>query len=254
MASQFAVIIPAAGQSRRFGKSGAKGLASKKKTFTELKGRAVWLRSVDCFANRDDVKQIVLVVSAEDMQEFKERYRADLAFLDIELVEGGKERADSVANGVAAVREEIDYIAVHDAARPLLADEWITNVFQAAEKSGAAILATPVTSTLKRAQETTITETVCREHLWMAQTPQVAKAEWLRSAFAKRDQSQPTDEAQLLEQAGYPVSIVECSAINQKITTMQDFKMAEALLGVVPKKKGLDALHPFADDEGMNWA
>src|SRR5690348_4791146 len=144
--SRFAVILPAAGKSSRF------TLQKKKKTFADLKGRAVWLRAAEHFVNRDDVVQTLVVLAPEDMESFKEKFAPNLAFMNVELVAGGAERSDSVRNALARVRPEADFVAVHDAARPMLVQEWIDRVFRAAEQSGAAILATPVTSTLKRSR------------------------------------------------------------------------------------------------------
>ena len=135
----FAVILPAAGKSTRFASEMDFSSKPQKKPFVDLSGRAIWLRSAELFVNRDDVVQTILVIAADDMEWFKEKYRANLAFMDIEIVAGGDERSDSVRNGLEHVRADVDYVAVHDAARPLLVSEWIDAVFQEAEKSGAAI-------------------------------------------------------------------------------------------------------------------
>lgn len=242
--AKFAVILPAAGRSTRF------SLQKRKKPFVELKGRAIWLRAAELFVNRPDVVQTIVAISPEDMEWFKEKFAPNLAFLNVEIVAGGAERADTVKQALARVRPEADFVAVHDAARPLLAAEWVDRVFQAAEKTGAAILAIPVTSTLKRARDdNTIDTTVDRTSIWAAQTPQVIRRDWLLEAYAKQGTLQPTDEAQLLEQIGRPVALVEGSPINMKITTDADFRLAEVALDAVPKAKTLRALHPFADEE-----
>ena len=238
----FAVIVPAAGQSSRFGDS------RRKKPFIELKGRPVWVRAVEMFSNRDDVKQLLIVVSPEDMEFFKEKFRPNLAFMAVEIVAGGKQRADSVKNALARVKADIDFVAVHDAARPLVVKQWIDKVFVAAEQSGAAILASPISSTIKRVENGRIVETVPRDKLWAAQTPQVFRRQLLLDAYARWDGSEATDEANLVERIGHPVTIVEGSPLNMKITTQEDFKMAEALLGALPQEKSLRALHPFADE------
>ena len=141
----FAVILPAAGKSSRFRDQ------HYKKPFVPLEDRPVWLHAAEKFANRSDVKQTLLVISPEDREAFQAKMGANVAMLGIEVVEGGQERYDSVAAALARVQPEIDYVAVHDAARPCLADEWIDAVFAAATKTGAAILATPISGTLKRA-------------------------------------------------------------------------------------------------------
>lgn len=241
---QFAVILPAAGNSTRFRHN------RKKKVFVELRGRPVWLRSAEHFVNRDDVAQVLVVVSPEDLSWFKEQFAPNLALLDIEIVTGGAERVDSVRNALERVRDDVEYVAVHDAARPLLAAEWIDRVFAEAQRTGAAILATPVTQTLKRASEAgTVEATVSRERLWAAQTPQVFRKAWLLDAYARRAGLASTDESQLIEQAGHAVTLVECPALNIKITTEGDYRLAELALEALPRPKGLKALHPFADDD-----
>ncbi|HVJ67272.1 MAG TPA: 2-C-methyl-D-erythritol 4-phosphate cytidylyltransferase [Caulifigura sp.] len=240
----FAVILPAAGSSSRFGDP------RRKKPFIELKGRPIWVRSLELFLSRDDVKQSLIVLPPDEIDWFKEKFRANLAFMNVEIVAGGKERADSVQNALARVRSDIDFVAVHDAARPLIVKKWIEDVFATAVRDGAAIPATPISSTVKRAdRDRKIVETVPRENLWAAQTPQVARRDWLLDAFGKRGKLSATDEAQLLENAGRKVTIVECSPLNLKITTQEDFKMAEHLVDALPREKTLGQLHPFADEK-----
>jgi 2-C-methyl-D-erythritol 4-phosphate cytidylyltransferase len=241
---QFAVILPAAGQSSRFRDQ------HYKKPFAPLDNRAVWLHSAERFLNRSDVKQVLVVISPEDREEFMSKFGANVMILGVDVVDGGRERADSVQNALEKVRDDCDFVAVHDAARPCLADEWIDQVFAAAEQSGAAILATPVTATLKRvAADHTIEATVPRERLWEAQTPQVFRRDLLLKAYAKRGASAATDEASLVEQLGHKVTVVPGSPINLKITTRDDLRLASYLLKALPKPKVLGPSHPFADDD-----
>jgi 2-C-methyl-D-erythritol 4-phosphate cytidylyltransferase len=154
-----------------------------------------------------------------------------------------------VQKALARVKADVEFVAVHDAARPLLVKDWIDKIFAAAEQHGAAIPALPVSSTLKRVDGSKrITETVSRDGLWQAQTPQVFRRELLLEAFAKRDGFPATDEAQLVERIGVDVAVIEGWPMNIKITTQQDFKLAEALIDALPKDKGLKSLHPFADE------
>jgi 2-C-methyl-D-erythritol 4-phosphate cytidylyltransferase len=239
----FAVILPAAGKSTRFTNH------KRKKPFIDLKGRPVWVRAAECFINREDVRQVLLVVSREDMEWVKEKFRPNLAFMNVDIIEGGAERFQSVQNALARVKSDVDFVAVHDAARPLIVKEWVDTVFAAAEKSGAAIPAIPSANTLKRVgPDRTIRETVSREGLWQAQTPQVFERKLLLDAFAKRGDLAATDESQLVENIGHPVTVVEGWPMNIKITTFADFKMAEALVEALPKPKMLGGLHPFADE------
>lgn len=240
---KFAVILPAAGSSSRFGDP------RRKKPFIELKGRPVWVRAIELFLSRDDVVQSLIVLPPDEIEWFREKFRANLAFMNVEIVAGGKERADSVQNALARVKNDVDFVAVHDAARPLIVKKWIEDTFNAAIQHGAAIPATPISSTIKRVdRDRRISETVPRDGLWAAQTPQVARRDWLLEAFARRNGFPATDEAQLLERIGHKVAVVEGSPMNLKITTQEDFRMAEALSESLPKEKTLGSLHPFADE------
>lgn len=243
---KFAVILPAAGRSTRF------SVKHRKKPFIELKGRAVWLRAAELFVNREDVSQTIIAVSSDDVEWFKEKFRPNLAFMNIDIVEGGAERADTVERALSRVKSDVDFVAVHDAARPLLSRIWVDQVFAAAEKHGAVIPALPVSSTLKRVDGGRhVTETVSRENLWQAQTPQIFRRQLLLDAYAARGEFQATDEAQLVERLGEPVAVIEGWPMNIKITTFADFKLAEALVDALPQPKGLKPLHPFADERFM---
>jgi 2-C-methyl-D-erythritol 4-phosphate cytidylyltransferase len=241
--AKFAVILAAAGRSSRFGDS------RKKKPFVDLKGKAIWLRSVEPFLAHNDVAQAIIVVSPDDLDWFKENFRPKFALMDLELVVGGAERADSVQNALATVASDIDYVAVHDAARPLITHAWVDAIFKAAEETGAAIPASPITSTIKRVENGAISETVLREGLWAAQTPQVFKRQLLIDAYAGRGEFVATDEAQLVERLGHPVSIVETPAMNMKITTQDDLRTAAAILNALPKEDTFRPLHPFSDEQ-----
>src|ERR1700687_3987564 len=119
---QFAVILPAAGKSSRF-------RDKEKKPFTNLDGRPVWLRSAELFVTRADVIQCIIVVAPEDQELFKRRSGAHLAFMNVQVADGGPERSDSIANALALVKPEADFVAVHDAIRPCLIDTLIDAVF-----------------------------------------------------------------------------------------------------------------------------
>lgn len=239
----FAVILPAAGASSRFHDK------NYKKPFAPLANKAVWLHSAEKFIGRADVKQLIVVISAEDKEYFTFKFSANTAILGIDVVEGGAERADSVAKALARVKPDIDFVCIHDAARPCIADEWITEIFAAGEKSGAAIFGIPVTSTLKRVKDHKVEETVPRAGLWEAQTPQVFRRELLLEAHAKRDGFQATDDAQLVERIGHPVTVVTGSTINLKIATREDLRLAEHALKALPKPKLTGPGNPFANDD-----
>jgi 2-C-methyl-D-erythritol 4-phosphate cytidylyltransferase len=239
----FAVILPAAGKSSRFRDQ------YYKKPFAPLENRPVWLHAAEKFTARDDVKQTLIVISPEDRETFQSKHGAHAALLGVELVDGGKERYESVGAALARVRPEIEYVAVHDAARPCLAETWIDAVFTAAVKTGAAILATPINGTIKRAAAgQTIAETISRDGLWEAQTPQVFRRELLLDAYARRGDAPATDDAQLVERLGHAVAIVLGSPMNLKITTKDDLRLAAAVLKALPRPKLAGAANPFGDD------
>jgi 2-C-methyl-D-erythritol 4-phosphate cytidylyltransferase len=240
----FGVILAAAGKSSRFQD------ANYKKPFAPLAGRPVWLHSAEKFIDRDDVKQVVVVVAPEDREFFLEKFGANLAFMGITLAEGGSHRAESVRRGLEKFGPEIDMVAIHDAARPCIAAAWIDKVFAAGARTGAAILAIPVAGTLKRVgADQLITETVDRTGLWEAQTPQVFSREILVKAFATGGGREPTDEAQLVESIGQRVTVVPGSPINLKITSREDLRLAEQALKALPAPKLSGPAHPFANDD-----
>lgn len=224
--SKFAVIIPAAGRSTRFG-------GMEKKPFVHLGGRPIWQRSAELFWTRPDVAKVYLVISPEDRDEFRSRYGHVIAFANAEIVKGGVERTDSIANALAVIPQVVEFVAVHDAVRPLATNELIDAVFSAATSSGAAIPALPVADTLKRVNaNNTIEETIPRSGLFQAQTPQVFRRDWLVEAYSIRAElDQPfTDDSQLIERVGYAVTIVTGSPSNFKITTRDDLTLAEMLV------------------------
>jgi 2-C-methyl-D-erythritol 4-phosphate cytidylyltransferase len=245
---QFAVILPAAGRSTRFGDP------KQKKIFAELDGRAVWLRAVEPFINRDDVAQTIVVIAPEDRELFERRFRASVAFLNLRVIDGGAERSDSVARALEVADPACEFIAVHDAARPCLTGELIDAVFDAARAHGAALLAIPVSDTVKRVgADRLTTETLPRNDLYLAQTPQAFRRELLLRAYANRSRLgvQATDDTQLVEAIGHRCAVVEGSPLNLKITTAADLRLASAVLQVLPRPKREGPAHPFADEREM---
>ncbi len=231
-------IVVAAGRGDRFG-------GKENKIFAMLDGQPIFIRALQLFVNREDVCQTILVVAPEDMEQMKTRFGPNIGFMGVKLVEGGLERHDSVANGLAAVREDAEFVVVHDAARVCVAADWIDRLFEAAAKTGAAIPVVPVTSTLKRVgADGLITETVSRDGLHLAQTPQVFRQDIIAQAYAAlRERGKaltgnapPTDDAQVVVAAGFPVTAVEGDSRNVKITTKDDLKLASAVLKVLPQK------------------
>ena len=223
----FAVILPAAGRSTRFG-------GPRSKLFEPLHGRPVLAWTLSAFAQRDDVRQIVVATTdPEAVQDcassLDKPERAKLL-----ICPGGTCRADSVRVAAMNSDEAIEWIAVHDAARPLVSQALIDRTFQAALFHGAAAAALPVHLTIKQAAgplPAQVEKTIPRHDLWAMQTPQVMRRRDLLDAFTACPipLDQVTDDIQLLELAGKPVWLVEGEERNLKITTPIDLQIAGAL-------------------------
>lgn len=237
-----AVIVAAAGKSERFG-------GKEKKIFARLEDRPLFIRSLEAFINRDEVCQTLLAVAPEDAEQIRSRFGANLGFMGVQLVEGGAERWESVRNALPHVRDDATHVAVHDAARPCVNYKMIDAVFAEAAKTGAAILAAPLTGTIKRVSADNVVEqTVSRERLFEAQTPQVFKADLLRRAYDALDPADPpTDDAQLVERLGEAVSVVVSDMTNIKITRQEDLRLALAILKSQPQPRPERPLGPFEE-------
>lgn len=221
-----AVILPAAGSGRRFG-------GEQNKLFANIGGQPIWLVSATRMREHPRVARIVMPVSQNDRPIFEGQYASAVQNLAIEIVDGGAERTDSVRSGVKAVADDpsIDLIAIHDAARPLVDAGDLDNVFAKADETGAAILATPVTATVKQSFDSGAScRTVDRSTLWLAQTPQVFRKAVLQAAYDKHRGRPATDDAELVGRAGFDVALVKGSADNLKITHACDLVVAEAII------------------------
>src|SRR5262245_32797097 len=242
--SRFAVILPAAGNPSRFG-------SKEKKVFATLDGRPACLRPAATFTSGDDVVQTIVVIAPEDEEMFRLKFGSHVAVLGVEVVLGGKERFDSVANALAKVRDA-EFVAIHDAARPCITSKMIDDLFHIAAKTGAAMLAVQISDTVKKADVTgKVLQTVPREGLWLAQTPQVFRRDWLTEAYAKRGSLAVTDDAQLIEALGHAVHLVPADASNLKITTPSDLTLAANVIKSRPAPKGPKMIHPFEDE--IKW-
>jgi 2-C-methyl-D-erythritol 4-phosphate cytidylyltransferase len=215
------VIIVAAGSGVRLG-------AKVPKAFIRLNGKPMVEYSLQAFQACKSIAEIILVKPAF--------YRINgLKYFDkypklSAIVSGGKERLDSVRAGLNMVSPDARVILIHDAARPLIRAEQITAVARAAEKHGAAILAAPVTDTIKKASGGRVTGTVDRSQLWRAQTPQGFKMPVLQRSHFNRKNIPATDDSQLVEMIKGKVRIVPGNDGNIKVTTPMDLEIASWLL------------------------
>jgi 2-C-methyl-D-erythritol 4-phosphate cytidylyltransferase len=236
--------VPAAGKSSRFHDK------NYKKPFAPLAGRAVWLHSAERFLARDDVKQFIVVISPEDREYFTFKFGANVAILGIDVVDGGAERADSVAKALARVKPDIEYVAFTTRPGPAWPTSGSASVFEAAKKSGAAILAMPVSAARSSASAGSHDPgNRLPRRLWEAQTPQVFAAQVAARSPRQAAATSATDDAQLVERIGHRVTVVTGSPVNLKITTREDLRLAEQALKAMPKPKFTGPAHPFADDD-----
>lgn len=214
-------IIAAGGRGLRFGSAQPKQLLT-------LGGLPILQRSVNAFLACEEIADLVVALPAELVAHPPDYLQS--ARKPIEIVEGGDRRQDSVSRAFNRISTRADIVVIHDAARPLVSDAVIRRTIQAAAESGAAIAAVRQHDTVKRGDaHGIIVETLRREEIYFAQTPQAFLTDVLRDALAVRGEA--TDEAVLAEMAGHAVHLVEGDPRNLKITSPEDLLLAEHLLG-----------------------
>lgn len=212
----FAVILPAAGTSSRFGSN---------KLLERIGGRRVIDHSIDAFLFRDDVSQVIVATNDANL--------VDRSEPKLSVCPGGSCRAETVKRAVDAVKPGVDWVAIHDAARPLVSRNLIDRVFKAALEHNAAGPATAVTLTIKQAAgplPARVERTVPRQTLWAMQTPQAMRKALLEKAFATTTMNlaEVTDDLQLLESVGIESWLVEGEESNLKLTRAADLAIAAA--------------------------
>ena len=226
MQEQTAVVIVAAGSSRRMG--------GRDKLWIPLEGRITLARTIDAFAASPLIAQIVLVLNSEHLAEARELCIREGWPQISGIIIGGARRQDSVRAGLDYLAEfapETRWVMIHDGARPLVTEEIIEAGLRAAQKHQAAIAAVPVKDTIKQAQDGMIQSTPDRSQLWAVQTPQVFNFSLIQQAHhSALAADEATDDAALLERLGHPVALFPGSYTNLKITTQEDVLLAEALL------------------------
>lgn len=218
------LLIPAAGMGRRLGKNHPKAL-------TSLHGKPLLLATLRRFLPVRPTAPVLVLFSPGYAEAFE---KAVASFpVPVHLVEGGKERQESVKKGLDFLGRDADMVMIHDAARPFVSKDDISAVLREAERHGAATLALPVTDTILEDDSIGFLQgTPDRSRLWACQTPQVFRAEILLAAYAWAAENKVfcTDDATLVNKAGHAVRLVKGSASNFKITTPNDLLYANFLL------------------------
>ena len=218
-------IIAAAGFGRRM-------KADRPKQLLVLHGTPIILHTIRKFDQCSAIDYVVVTATRHSADEVRGLVKSAGFKKSVTVVEGGERRQDSVAMGLEHLEPGTEIVAVHDGVRPFVPVEDIENVVRQAQHSGAAILAVPIVDTVKRAGKEFVESTLTREHLVLAQTPQVFRIEILKQAFesAGKDEYYGTDESSLVERLGRPVAIVRGSERNIKITRPSDLTLARAFL------------------------
>ena len=205
---KYDVIIVASGKGER-----AK-LGYNKAFFKMKDGRIVLERSASLFIEDEDCQNIIVVTSEDCLEQV---FKNDKVITTL----GGKERKDSVANGLKKVTS--DYVLIHDAARPFLNIESLKELKEEIERHNAAILAKKAIDTIKVVNEGKIEKTLDRNTIYLAETPQGFKTELIKKCYSECEGKTFTDDASLLETLGYDVYIVEDKFNNRKLTSKEDF-------------------------------
>tara|TARA_B100000900_G_scaffold291135_1_gene249962 strand:- start:999 stop:1676 length:678 start_codon:yes stop_codon:yes gene_type:complete len=221
--NKVSAIILAAGSGSRFGE---------KKQFKKLNGQPIWFYSLNTFIQSKCVDELILVIPNDSLETLKQSQ----VFIslnkknNIKLVSGGESRNDSVLKGLKAVKKINDIICIHDAARPFIKSSYIKDSIDACREFDGAIIAIPAIDTVKKADNQIIKNTINRESLWMAQTPQTFKKEKLLHAIKICSHPSITDESMLMEKANYKIKLILGDQSNFKITNEIDWELAKVIV------------------------
>jgi len=227
------VILPAAGLGTRMGRAVPEKAGTSRKQFMLLDGSPILLHTIRKFAFTPAVSEIVVALRPDDIEWVRELLAVEDFGKTVRLVEGGDSRQESVEHALATLDPATELVAVHDAVRPFIEHSVLEKVFAEAEESGAAIVGIVPVDTVKQVHRNKIRQTIPRERLILAQTPQVFRFDLIKSAFAKarEDGFAGTDESSLVERLDQvEVSVVPGSDRNLKITKPSDMDLARLFL------------------------
>jgi len=230
---QVIAIVPAAGLGRRFG-------PGTNKPFQPLDGKPLIIWSLEKLESVEAITEIIPVLKAEDRKTGQKIFKEHSISKIKKIAPGGRERQDSVYNGLKAIKDKNSIVLIHDGARPLIDKNLIIKTIEAFFVSGSGrgkqiegvILGVPVKDTIKEAREGIIRKTLLRSSLWAIQTPQIFQYKTILDAYEKamREGFYATDDAALLEKYGAKIKVIMGSYRNIKITTQEDLEIAEFLV------------------------
>ena len=212
-------VVPAAGQGARFGE---------KKQFKLLGRRPLLFHTLTSFLKCDDIAEIVVVIPEEDLEMISRELASFTSAKPVKTVAGGPQRQVSVLNGCLALSDNVEIIAVHDAVRPFVTPELISATIAGCDDADGCIAAIPSKDTVKQVSENNIQSTIDRNSIWLAQTPQAFHKDILINAL--QQDMVGTDEASMVEATGGTVVVTEGFASNFKITTSEDWQLAENII------------------------
>jgi 2-C-methyl-D-erythritol 4-phosphate cytidylyltransferase len=219
--SKLGVVIVAAGTSQR--------MAGINKLFAPLRKKPLLAWSVDTCQRYSVVQQIVLVLNDKDLARGR-KLKKERGWFKVALCPGGARRQDSVKEGLRKIRD-CDWVMIHDGARPFLTLDLIANGLKVARQAGTAVAAVPVKDTIKLADsENLIEETLQRDRLWAAQTPQIFRFDMITRAYENLT-TEVTDDATAVERLGYKVQLYMGDYKNIKVTTTEDLALARIIAG-----------------------
>ena len=218
-------VIVAAGTSKRMN-DGVDKLA------VQLSGKPLLAWTISRFESAEIIDEIIVVTREDDIGKVKEMTKSEGFRKVSSVVKGGAYRQQSTQNGLNAISNDSKVVLIHDGARPLIRTSDIKRIVESAEENGAALLAVPSKDSVKEVQNGIITQTLPRESIWLAQTPQGFRKELLQEAFssAEKEGYIGTDEASLVERLGKDVAIVEGHSSNIKVTVTSDIGVVQSLL------------------------
>lgn len=219
-------IIVAGGKGKRIG-------ANISKQFLHLNGKPILAHTLKVFEDCNSIDSIIVVSHPDDIDFCQQNIIKNFGFKKvIKVVKGGKERQDSVRNGLNAAPESYGITVIHDAVRPFVSQSIIENSIRTAKRTGASVVCVPVKDTIKEASDGYVKKTLQRERLYLVQTPQTFKMDIIKEAHKRALEKgiKATDDSSLVEMLGIKVKIVEGSYENIKITTPEDLIIGEAIL------------------------
>lgn len=216
-------IILAAGKGSRFGE---------KKQFKKLNEKPIWVYSLKTFIRSECVDELILVVPNDSLETLKKSqvFTSLNKKNNIKLASGGESRKGSVINGLKVVKKSNNIVCIHDAARPFIKISYIKHSIDACSEFDGAIIAIPAVDTVKKADNALIENTIERESLWMAQTPQTFKKDKLLYAIKNSSYLNITDESMLMEEANFKIKLIEGDYSNFKITNETDWELAKVIV------------------------